>query len=215
MLMLACAKKVRLLDATLRKEGWFASKALLSPMGALHGETAGLIAFGNIARAMAKRCQVLGMTVIASDPFIAPETFAEAGVESVSLEELAERSDYVSCHLPLGPKTRGFVDASFFNRMKPSAYFINTSRGAVVKEADLIAALQEGRIAGAGLDVTAPEPLPDDSSLWDAPNVILSQHTSGSSPFNADRITTVFLDNLGRYLQGEPLVNVVDPVLGY
>jgi phosphoglycerate dehydrogenase-like enzyme len=88
-------------------------------------------------------------------------------------------------------------------------------RGRSIDGQALERALSEGWIAGAGLDVTDPEPLPDDSPLWDMPNVILSQHTSGHSPKNADRITSIFLDNLGRYLAGQPLKNVVDKALGY
>jgi len=178
MLLLACAKKVRQLDEAMRHLGWSEGKALLTPMGAIHGETVGLIAFGNIARAMARRCQALNMQVIASDPFVAPDVFAQESVESVSLEELAARSDYVSCHLPLGPKTRGFVGVDFFHRMKPTAYFINTSRGAVVKEADLIAALQEKRIAGAGLDVFEVEPISKDHPFCSMPQVTLTPHTA-------------------------------------
>jgi D-3-phosphoglycerate dehydrogenase len=178
MLMLACAKKVRQLDETLRRCGWAECKAMQSPMGSLHGETVGLIAFGQIARAMARRCQVLNMKVIASDPFVAPEVFAAAGVEAVDLDELAARSDYVSCHLPLGPGTRGFIGADFFRRMKAGAYFINTSRGAVVVEADLIAALQEKRIAGAGLDVFEVEPISPDHPLCAMPQVILTPHSA-------------------------------------
>lgn len=177
-LMLACAKKVRQLDATMRASGWSDSRALLTPMGAVHDETVGLIAFGSISRAMARRCQVLNMKVIACDPFVAPEVFAQVGVESVSLEELAARSDYVSCHLPLGPQTRGFIGAAFFGRMKPTAYFINTSRGAVVREADLIAALREKRIAGAGLDVFESEPIPKDHPFCSMPQVTLTPHTA-------------------------------------
>jgi D-3-phosphoglycerate dehydrogenase len=178
MLLLACAKKVCQLDATMRASGWSNSRSLLTPMGAIHDETVGLIAFGNISRAMARRCQVLSMKVIASDPFVAPEVFAQAGVEPVSLDELAARSDYVSCHLPLGPHTRGFIGARFFSQMKPTAYFVNTSRGAVVQEADLIAALQEKRIAGAGLDVFETEPISEDHPFCSMPQVTLTPHTA-------------------------------------
>lgn len=181
MLLLACAKKVRQLDHAMRHDGWDAAKALLTPMGPIHGETVGLIALGNIAREMARRCQVLDMHVIASDPFVEPSVFAEAGVESVSLDELAARSDYVSCHLPLGPKTHGMIDAGFFAQMKPTAYFINTSRGAVVNEADLIACLREHRIAGAGLDVFETEPIDSDHPFCSMPHVVLTPHTASYS----------------------------------
>jgi phosphoglycerate dehydrogenase-like enzyme len=88
-------------------------------------------------------------------------------------------------------------------------------RGGVLDQDALIAALRDGRIAGAGLDVSTPEPLPDDSPLWDMPNVILGQHSSGHSPFNHDRITTIFADNLERFRRGEPLENVIDRARGY
>ena len=99
--------------------------------------------------------------------------------------------------------------------MKPSAYIYNVGRGASIVPVALLRALTERWIAGAGLDVTDPEPLPEDSPLWDLSNVLLGQHSSGSSPLNADRITDIFLENLGRYLRGDPLINVVDRERGY
>lgn len=176
--LLICAKKALLLDRAMRTKGWQAAKAMQSPMGPIHGETLGLIAFGNIARATARRGQALNMKVIAYDPYLPAEVFAKAGVESVGLYELAERSDYVSCHLPLSNHTRGLIDAAFFSRMKPTAYFINTSRGAVVNEPDLIAALKEKRIAGAGLDVFAQEPIGPDHPFCAMDNVALTPHSA-------------------------------------
>lgn len=175
-LMLTCAKKVLWVDRTLREEGWAAARRFRKCTGTIHNETLGLIAFGNIAQAFAKRAQVLEMHVIAYDPFAKSSVFARAGVERVSLAEVASRSDYVSCHLPLNDHTRGMIDASFFGRMKPTAYFVNTSRGAVVVEADLIAALRERRIAGAGLDVYESEPLSMDHPLLVMDNVVLTSH---------------------------------------
>jgi D-3-phosphoglycerate dehydrogenase len=179
-LLLNCAKKVPQLDRAVRQEGWGA-KSILQPMGSIHDETVGLYAFGNIARALADRLKALQMRVIAYDPFAPQMTFAHAGVEPVSLDELARQSDYVSCHLPLNPKTRGMIDGAFFQHMKPTAYFINTSRGAVVKEADLIAALAEGRIAGAGLDVFEQEPISPDHPFCQMDNVVLTPHTASYS----------------------------------
>jgi D-3-phosphoglycerate dehydrogenase len=179
-LLLNCAKKIPQLDRRIRTEGWGA-KSILTPMGSIHGETVGLIAFGNIARALADRLKVLQMRVIAYDPFCPEMTFVHAGIEPVGLDELAQQSDYVSCHLPLNPHTRGMLDASFFGRMKPTAYFVNTSRGAVVKEADLIAALQEGTIAGAGLDVYESEPISADHPFCAMDNVVLTPHTASYS----------------------------------
>ena len=107
-----------------------------------------------------------------------PLDIEEAGVESVSLKELAARSDYISCHLPLNDHTRGMLDASFFGHMKPTAYFVNTGRGGVVAEADLIAALQGGQLAGAGLDVFASEPMAPDHPFLSMDNVVLTPHTA-------------------------------------
>jgi D-3-phosphoglycerate dehydrogenase len=177
-LMMSCAKKVALLDRTLRAKGWAAARDLRSPMGTIHGETLGLIAFGKIAQATARVAQALDMQVIAYDPFVDGAVFETAGVESVSLEELAARSDYISCHLPLTDRTHGMLNAAFFERMKSTAYFVNTGRGGVVAEADLIAALKKGQIAGAGLDVFESEPIGLDHPFLAMENVVLTPHTA-------------------------------------
>jgi D-3-phosphoglycerate dehydrogenase len=176
--LLACAKRIRQLDHTLRQGSWNAARALLTPMGPIHGETVGLIAFGNIAQALAKRLQALDMRVIATDPYLPVGVFKEAGVEPVGLDDLAARSDYVSCHLPLNTHTQGMLDRRFFAQMKPTAYFVNTSRGAVVNEPDLIAALAEKRIAGAGLDVFEEEPIDPSHPFCAMDNVLLTPHTA-------------------------------------
>lgn len=180
-LMLDCAKKISRMDRAMRSGGWGAAQKVKIPMGPIHGETLGLVAFGHIAQEMAKRGHVLGMNVIAYDPFVDESIFEAAGVKQVSLDELAEQSDYVSCHLPLNASTDGLLDAKFFGRMKPTAYFINTGRGPVVNEPDLIAALQEGKIAGAGLDVFAEEPLPAGHVFTTMDNVVMVPHTASYS----------------------------------
>ncbi len=177
-LMLVCAKKILPIDHALRSEGWQAASALRSPMGCIHGETLGLIGFGNIAREVARLAQGMDMQVIAHDPYVDASVFEQAGVESASLEDVACRSDYVSCHVPLNTETRDMLDAAFFSLMKPAAYFINTSRGAVVREADLIRTLQEQRIAGAGLDVFESEPIGLDHPFLAMDNVVLTAHTA-------------------------------------
>ncbi len=203
--VMVCAKKVRQLDHVMRTQGWAQARALLTPMGSIHGETLGLIALGNIARATARRGLALNMRVIAHDPYASAETFAQAGVESVSLDELAARSDYVSCHLPLSNQTRGMIDASFFNKMKPTAYFINTSRGAVVNEPDLIEALRQGRIAGAGLDVFEKEPIPPDHPFCAMDNVTLTPHTASySDPTMANQRRRIGRDALSVCRGGLP-----------
>ena len=125
------------------------------------------------------------------------------------------KADHVALCLPLTPETRHIVAERELRAMKPSTYIYNVGRGASIEPKALLQALTEEWIAGAGLDVTDQEPLPEDSPLWDMPNVLLGQHSSGSSPLNADRITDIFLENLGRYVRGDPLINVVDRGLGY
>lgn len=177
-LMMACAKKVALFDRILRRKGWNAARAYRSPMGAIHDQTLGLVAFGAIPQATAKVAQAMDMRVIAYDPYVDAEVFEAAGVEPVGLHELAKQSDYVSCHLPLTDATHGMLDDKFFARMKPTAYFVNTGRGGVVAEKDLIAALETGQIAGAGLDVFESEPLASDHPFLSMDQVVLTPHTA-------------------------------------
>lgn len=192
--LLVCAKKMRHLDHLVRTQGWFEARAIRSPMGQIHGETLGLLAFGNISRAMASRAQALSMRVIAYDPYVPAEVFEAAGVEAVDLYDLAAQSDYVSCHLPLTPQTGDMIDAEFFGKMKPTAYFVNTGRGAVVNEADLIAALAEGRIAEAGLDVFEQEPISTDHPFCAMENVTLTPHLASF----ADQTMSIRAGRVGR-----------------
>jgi len=178
-LLLDCAKKISRLDRWMRTGGWQGGRApFLSPMGPIHGETVGLVGFGQIARTFHRRVAALDMKVLAYDPFVSQELAASLNVELVSLEELLRRSDYVSIHVPLMAATKGLINAEKLALMKPSAYLINTSRGPVVDETALIAALQDGQIAGAGLDVFEHEPLSNDSPLLRMENVTVTPHTA-------------------------------------
>ncbi|NLG26328.1 MAG: C-terminal binding protein, partial [Chloroflexi bacterium] len=176
--LLCCAKRVVQMDRHLRAHGWDDARSLLHDMGQVHHETLGLVGFGNIGRAMAARGKTLGMRVLAHDPYVPQAAFDAADVQRVDLDTLARESDYISLHVPATPETRGLIDARFLALMKPNAYLINTSRGAIVNEPDLIAALQQGHIAGAGLDVFAAEPLPADSPLIAMDQVVLTPHTA-------------------------------------
>jgi len=125
------------------------------------------------------------------------------------------QADYLVVILPLTPQTRGLIDARALGLMKRTAVLINVGRGPVVQEAALIDALRRGLIAGAGLDVFEREPLPADSPLYDMENVIITPHVSGASRTYYDRAVPLFCENLRRYLDGRPLLNVVDPARGY
>jgi phosphoglycerate dehydrogenase-like enzyme len=141
------------------------------------------------------------------------------GVEQVVGEDgwraLLPEADYVVVATPLTPTTRGMIDAAALAAMKPSAYLINIARGAVLDEPALIAALNEGRIAGAALDTFEQEPLPADSPLWHVPGVTITPHTTANSTRMRERQITLFLENLDRFRQGVALVNVVDKDRGY
>jgi phosphoglycerate dehydrogenase-like enzyme len=116
---------------------------------------------------------------------------------------------------PLTPQTRGMVDGAALAAMKPSAFLINVSRGPIVNEPDLIAAITRGRIAGAGLDVVSTEPLPPESPLWDLPGVIVTPHMAWSSPLLEGRLADLIAANYERYVRGQPLLNLVDKHAGY
>jgi phosphoglycerate dehydrogenase-like enzyme len=124
-------------------------------------------------------------------------------------------ADYVVLAVPLTPATTGLMDAKAFDAMRPSAYLVNVSRGRVVDETALVEALRSGRIAGAALDVFAQEPLPPESPLWRLDNVIITPHVGGDMKDFSARSTRLFCENLGRYLRGEPMLNVVDLARGY
>lgn len=152
----------------------------MPPLSLLSGRTLGVIGLGSIGRALARRCRLgLGMDVIAYDPFAGPTD----GVRLVdTLDELLASADHVSIHTPLTETTTHLIGARELALMKPTAYLINTARGAAVDTGALVEALQAGTIAGAGLDVTDPEPLPANHPLFDCENVVLTPHVGGLSP---------------------------------
>ena len=132
-----------------------------------------------------------------------------------NLMEMLPQSDWLVITAPLTPETKGMIGVRELRVLKKSAHLINISRGPLIQERALIQALQEGWIAGAGLDVFEEEPLPASSPLWDMENVILTDHYAGRNPHYLDRLMEIFLENLRRYQAGEPLMNVVDKRLGY
>lgn len=148
------------------------------PVGLLSGATVGLVGFGRIARAVAARVRALGCTVVATDPAVDAGTMAEHGVEPADLDTVLARAEVLSVHLPLTPTTRGLLDAERLARLQPGAVLVNTSRGKVIDEDALVAALDEGRLAGAGLDVLATEPPPADHPLLGREDVVVTPHAS-------------------------------------
>jgi len=181
----------------------------------LEQQTLCVIGLGDIGGTLAQKAKRLGMRVLGVRRTETPFADLDGQYTPAQLQEVLPQADHVALCLPLTAATTAIIGESELRAMNASTYIYNVGRGASIAPTALLRALQEGWIAGAGLDVTAPEPLPADSPLWGMSNVILCQHTSGSSPYNADRITQIFLDNLGRYRRGEALHNLVDKSQGY
>jgi phosphoglycerate dehydrogenase-like enzyme len=184
----------------------------------LEGQTMGIVGLGSIGDATARKAHGLGMRVLATrrhpgerPPYVERLLGADRDGLSVILRE----SDHVALCLPLTPETDSLIGEAELRQMKSTAYIYNVGRGASINQQALDRALLDGVIAGAGLDVSVPDPPDDDSPLWFLPNVILSQHTSGYSPTNDRHLTDLFIDNLRRYLAGTSLINQVNKSLGY
>ena len=172
---------------------------------AVAGQTMGVIGFGDIGKAVARRAEAMGMRVV---------PFRRGAGQQGKLDVLA-RSDYVLLSAPLTPETRGIVGAAELRAMQPAAVLINVGRGPLVDETALIAALREKRIGGAALDVFDQEPLPAGHAFYTLDNLLLSPHSADHTPDWKQRAMQMFLDNFERYRKGEPLRNVVDKSRGY
>jgi phosphoglycerate dehydrogenase-like enzyme len=173
--------------------------------------TALIVGVGGIGAETARLAAAFGMTVLATD---ARRTEAPPGVTELrkpeALDALLPRADFVILTVPHTPATEGFMNRARFQRMKPSAFFINIGRGMTTKLDDLVGALNAGEIAGAALDVFEQEPLPAEHPLWTTPNVLLTPHTAGWGPYLDDRRYQIMIDNCRAFLDGKPLRNVVD-----
>jgi D-2-hydroxyacid dehydrogenase (NADP+) len=184
----------------------------------LAGMTLGLVGMGGFGIEMAKRGQGYDLNIIAIDPVRteAPPYVAELKPSTrENLLDLLRRSDVVMLACPLTKETYHLISKEELAAMKPSAYLINVTRGGIVDEPALVEALEQGQIAGAGLDVTEKEPLPEDSPLWDAPNLILTPHRAGASQHRPRKIFEFFMHNLERYIKGERPLNIVDKRRGF
>jgi D-2-hydroxyacid dehydrogenase (NADP+) len=182
----------------------------------VYGSTVLILGMGAIGQELARLSKAFRMTVLATrrDASQAAPNVDELHPAS-ELMQLLPRADIVISTVPLTANTRQMLDANAFTAMKSGAIFINIGRGQTVDESALISALESGHLAGAGLDVFEVEPLPEDSPLWDMDNVIITPHYAGTTPSYHARGMRIFADNLARYVQGQPLVNVVDKKRGY
>jgi phosphoglycerate dehydrogenase-like enzyme len=185
-------------------------------MRTLEGKTVLVVGLGGIGVEVAKRAHALGMRVIATRASgrEGPDFVSYVGLPD-ELSKLAAEADFVVNTAPLTPATTGMFDAKFFAAVKPGAFFVNVGRGRSVVQAELVAALRSGRLGGAGLDVTDPEPLPADSPLWQMQNVIITPHVSAESDLGDEARFAIGIENLRRYVAGEKILSVVDVAKGY
>jgi glyoxylate reductase len=195
-LMLGRARHLVEGDAYVRRGEWRTWEPGLLLGRDLHGATVGIVGFGRIGQAVARRLEGFDCQLLSAD--IDGE---------VPLEELLERSDFVTIHTPLTPETRGLIGDEALRRMKATAYLVNTSRGPVVDTEALARALHAGEIAGAALDVTDPEPLPGDHPLLDAPGILVLPHIASATHATRERMADMAVDNLLAGLAGKPMPN--------
>lgn len=177
----------------------------------LYGKTLGIVGAGKIGYLTARRAQAFGMKILAYDPFVSPDNvlMSELNAELLELDELLARADVVSCHLPSTIETAGIFNRDRFTKMKPSALFINTARGDVVVERDLLEALESNGIAGAALDVRQTEP-PVASGFENLPNLILTPHIAAFTREAQERVTRAVCEDISRVLEGKAPQNAVN-----
>lgn len=211
MIMLMFAKDFPYLQAEKEAHHWARYSAT-----ELAGKTLGIVGLGNIGREVAQLARVFDMRIIGnrrdpskSVPFV-DQLYGHDG-----LHDVLKQSDYLVLATPHTPETENMIGATELDLLPDGVVLVNIARGAVIDEPALIKALQSGKIRGAGLDVFATEPLPAESPLWDMPNVIISPHSASTADTENQKITNIFVDNLRRFLSGQPMINVLDTLKLY
>jgi len=216
-LILASTRKITRLDRTVKGGGWKTEpdpdiqRSIWPTMSRLGGQTLGLIGLGRVPRTIVPKARGFGMKVIAYDPYVDASVFETLGVERVDFDQLLADSDIVSVHAPLTPDTRGMLGREQFQKMKPTAYLINTARGGLVDHEALYGALTAGRLAGAGLDVTDPEPINPDSPLLQLDNVIVTAHSAHFSIPAFMELINRPAHEIARVYRGEWPVGLLNP----
>lgn len=213
MLLLACARRVKIMDKMVKAGDWYKGRPVLNEIPRLWGQTLGLISFGNVATAVARRAKPFGMHIIAYDPYVTELKMTAEGVEPVTLDELIERSDYLSVHPGLNETSRGMLSDTEFKAMKNTVSIINCGRGPVIDEAALIRALQSGQVAAAGLDVLEKEPIAKDNPLLDMDNVILTPHAASATSRMRPETRRRAAREVALVLQGKWPMSCVNPTV--
>ncbi|MEP7187627.1 MAG: D-2-hydroxyacid dehydrogenase [Roseiflexaceae bacterium] len=211
--MLGHAKRVSGLMALTPEEAWTQGRTF--QLGELYEKTLVILGLGHIGQEIARRAAAFGMRVLGSRRRPAPIAGVVQVVGEDAWRALLPEADYLVLATPLTSTTKGMLDAAALAQLRPSAYLINIARGEIIDTDALIAALEQGRLAGATLDVVPEEPLPPEHPLWRTPNVWITPHISSSSPRTSERAIAIFLENVRRDIAGQPLVNVIDLQAGY
>lgn len=212
-LMLSLARHIPAAHSLVQSGGW------LDPAGPyislrgleLAGKAAGIIGLGKVGREVARRLGAFDMTVLVSDPYVAPDDVAEVGARRVDLEELLRESDFVTIHSPLSPQTTGLIAADEIALMKPTAYLVNTASWEIVDEQALLGALQRRRIAGAAFDVYQTHPVSPRSPFLRLDNVILTPHIGGATDGTVERYSRIMTEEIERFIQGKRPQNLLNP----
>jgi D-3-phosphoglycerate dehydrogenase / 2-oxoglutarate reductase len=208
-LLLDCARQVTRLALTTRSGRW--DRSTDNPVPRLRGQTLGLVGYGRIARALVPKALSFGLNLMVYTPRLTSDEVQPWGEAAASLDELLEQSDYVSLHVPLTQETAHMIDADALRRMKPTAYLINTARGAVIDEDALLRALSERWIAGAALDVLSEEPPDPDHPLLSLDNVIITPHAAFYSETSIHELAYKAALHVVQALRGERPDNIVNP----
>jgi D-3-phosphoglycerate dehydrogenase / 2-oxoglutarate reductase len=211
LLLMAAWRRLPELEAVWRAGNWV-NAALVPPVNRARGRRLGIVGFGRIGRAVARRARGFGFEVVVHDPFVADDDLRAADVEPVELDELFATCDAVSLHCPLTADTRHLVNADRLARVRPGLVLVNTSRGGLVDLAALDEALEHGQVAAAGLDVLEDEPAPDLSrNLFQRPNVLLTPHLAWYSLEARRDLALQAAEEAYRYISGERPKNLVNP----
>lgn len=208
-LLLSCVRNVPQYDRGVKSGTWDWTTG--QPLNRVSDGTLGLVGFGNIARRLAAKLRTFGLDVIATDPYVDAATMRDYGVENVSFDELIERVDYLSVHVPLYAETRHMFSTREFERLSDDCIIVNTSRGPVIDEAALIEALETGQIAKVGLDVLESEPPASDNPLLDRDDVIVTPHTAWYSEESKADLSKGVAEAVVAVLQGDSPHAVVTP----
>lgn len=214
-LLLTLSRKIVVADRLMKTRSWSMRSWMAPPSSIrgidLSGKTLGLIGFGKIGRAVARRAASFGMRVTTYDPFISKETADEMGVETVGFDELLRNSDFVSLHAPLTSETRVIINQDSLSKMKEGVFIVNTSRGPLIDQRALVKALKTGKVAAAGIDVFSQEPPDPDDPLFELENVVLTPHIAWYTTEALRRLEMTAVEHAVNILNGKVPENVVNP----